>query len=245
MTSFAVHPGAVAPYERLTTAGLRRLAPQLGLGASTTRYVRRARRSGCVLEYGAGRGHLTWELARHGVRVTAVELSAALMAELREQGRREPTSVAKRVTAIQDDMRSFRTARRFPLVIAPEGTLLHLYNRTDVEAFLANVHRHLTADGRFVFDVPLPDPELLTTDYDPIAQVRYQNLGDDLLLAQRQFQPRELEMLLWYNGFRGVRIELFEERHAGSPHRRRPQRTLWVTAKKGPARQNAAARARE
>lgn len=244
VAAFAVHPGAVAPYERLTTAELGRLAPHLGLGDLTSRYVRRGRRAGRVLEYGAGRGNLTWELARRGVRVTAVELSGALMAELLERGRREPTTIAKQVTGIQGDMRSFRTSRRFPLVIAPEGTLLHLYNRMDVEAFLTNVHHHLSPGGRFVCDVPLPEPELLTRDYDPIAQVRYQDLGDSLLLAQRQLQPRELEMLLWYNGFRGIRIQLLENEREDSPRRQSLRRTLWVTATKGPQASAAAGRAR-
>lgn len=233
--AFTVHPGAVAPYERLMPAELKRLAPQVvASGTLRDHYARLARGAARVLEYGAGRGALTWALARRGVRVTAVDLSAALLDDLLRQGQRESPSVAKRVTAVQGDMRTFRASTRFPLVIAPEGTLLHLYNRKDVEAFLVNVRRHLAPRGRFVFDVPLPAQEVLAEDYDPVAQIRYQNLGGGILLAQRQFQPRELEMLLWYNGFREIRIRarrLGDDE--GADARSGGKQVLLVTARDG------------
>jgi len=42
--------------------------------------------------------------------------------------------------------------------------LEHLYTRTELAACLARVDRHLDRDGRFAFDVQLPDLQWLTRD---------------------------------------------------------------------------------
>ena len=54
-------------------------------------------------------------------------------------------------------MRAFAFAERFPLVISAFNSLEHLYTRADVDACLARIRAHLTDDGRFAFDVQLPD----------------------------------------------------------------------------------------
>jgi hypothetical protein len=42
------------------------------------------------------------------------------------------------------------------MVIAAFNTVLHLYERRDVEQFLARVHAHLAPRGRFVVDLSVP-----------------------------------------------------------------------------------------
>lgn len=207
MAGFFVHPGAVEPYERLTPARVTELGGNADVTARALAYYSRlARRAGHVLEYGAGRGTLTWAMAHSGARVTAVELSNSLVQALTAEAATLPRSIARQVKVQQGDMRTLRLRRRFPLVVAPMNTFLHLYNRRDVEAFLEGVRHHLAEDGRFVFDVVLPRPEELTQGYDPVAQIQSRQLGSGVQLAQRQYFPRELEMLLWYNGFRRLRL---------------------------------------
>jgi SAM-dependent methyltransferase len=77
---------------------------------------------------------------------------------------KETAEVRARVEAVQGDMRSARLGRRFPLVIAPFNVVQHLYDRRDVELFLARVRDHLRPSGRFVFDVLAPDPRDLAAD---------------------------------------------------------------------------------
>ncbi|MFT3766744.1 MAG: class I SAM-dependent methyltransferase [Minicystis sp.] len=119
---------------------------------------------GPVLEYGCGNGRITIPIARSGVSITGVDLSAPMLADLRARLREEPEAVRDRVTVRRGDMRAFRAGRRFPLIICPFNAFLHLYERRDVERFLARAREHLTPKGELVFDISVPQPEELARD---------------------------------------------------------------------------------
>ena len=120
-------------------------------------YVALARAcGGPVLEYGCGAGRIALPIARAGVSVTGVDLSAPMLDDLRARLSREPKEVQRRVATRRGDMRSIALRRRFPLVIAAFNTILHLYVREDLERFFARVRAHLTPRGRFVFDTSVP-----------------------------------------------------------------------------------------
>lgn len=128
-------------------------------------YVRLGRLlGGPVLEYGIGTGRIALPLARAGIEVVGVDTSKEMLAGLERRLADEPDDVRRRVTRRQGDMREVRLGRRFPLVIAPFNVLQHLYERTDVEAFLARVREHLVPSGRFVFDVLVPHARDLGAD---------------------------------------------------------------------------------
>jgi len=123
-------------------------------------YVALARRSpGPVLEYGVGNGRIALPVARHGAAVVGVDDSAPMLDDLRARLKGEPPEVAARVRLVRGDMRRVRLAERFPLVICPFNTALHLYSRADVERFLARVREHLAPRGRFVVDLSMPSLE--------------------------------------------------------------------------------------
>ena len=130
------------------------------------RFYRRLCRAakGPVLEYGVGNGRIALPVARSGVEVVGVDLSRPMLADLSKQLEKEPAAVQLRVQLVHGDMRRVRLKRRFPLVIAPFNTILHLYERKDVEDFFARVREHLTPRGRFVFDFSLPRPRDLVFD---------------------------------------------------------------------------------
>jgi len=120
-------------------------------------YVTQATRSGGpMLEYGVGNGRIALPVARHGVSVTGVDQSRAMLADFRERIRLERDDVRARVTVRTGDMRSVRLSSRFPLVVCPFNAALHLYTRRDVERFLARVHAHLTPRGTFIADLAVP-----------------------------------------------------------------------------------------
>ncbi|GAC1352503.1 MAG: class I SAM-dependent methyltransferase [Polyangiales bacterium] len=171
-------------------------------------YVDLARNyGGPVLEYGCGAGRITIPIARAGIAVTAVDLSRAMIGDLRSRLSKEPIPVRAHVNIRRGDMRSLRVTKRYPLVIAAFNTLLHLYTRNDVERFLARVRAHLRPGGRFIFDTSVPSPVDLARDpakafsippfrhptlcvrskyreyfdYDPIRQV---------LFVAREFEPK-------------------------------------------------------
>ena len=122
-------------------------------------YERVAREAdGPVLEYGVGNGRIALALARAGVPVTGVDLSAPMLDDLRARLAAEPREVRDRVKLRRGDMRQVRLRRRFPLVTCPFNAILHLYVRDDFERFFARVREHLAPGGRFVFDASVPSP---------------------------------------------------------------------------------------
>ena len=176
-------------------------------------YVALAERSGGpVLEYGVGNGRIALPVARHGVEVVGIDHSAPMLRDLRERLAREEPAVRDRVRGVRGDMRRVRLRRRFPLVLCTFNTALHLYERDDVERFLARVREHLTPGGRFVVDLSVPRLEDLerrpghpfhvprfkhpTTgvvvknrerfDYDPVRQVLFVSMEFEPVAAPDQ-----------------------------------------------------------
>jgi SAM-dependent methyltransferase len=119
-----------------------------------------------VLEHGIGNGRIAIPMARNGTRVWGIDLSRPMIADLRGRLRAEPALVRRRVTARVGDIRRANSVfdRRFPLVICPFNTALHLYDRKDVEAWLARVKEQLEPRGELVFDITMPMPEDLARD---------------------------------------------------------------------------------
>lgn len=123
-----------------------------------------AERGGPALEYGCGNGRITIPIARAGVAVTGVDLSAPMLADLRRRLAEEPDEVRTKVTVKRGDMRAAKIPGRFPLVLCPFNALLHLYTRVDMERFLARVRAQLAQGGELVFDVSLPESSELARD---------------------------------------------------------------------------------
>lgn len=128
-------------------------------------YVDLAReRGGPVLEYGCGNGRIAIPIARAGVEVVGVDLSAEMLADLRARLREEPSAAQRLLAVRRGDMRRARLRRRFPLIFCPFNAFLHLYTRRDVEQFLARVLEHLAPRGELVFDISMPEPLELARD---------------------------------------------------------------------------------
>ena len=162
---------------------------------------------GPVLELGAGNGRITLPMARHGVKVWAVDHSRPMLADLRARLADEPPEVAARVTLVEGDIRDVRLSRRFARVFCPFNTALHLYTRDDVERFLATAKRHLAPEGELVVDLSMPLAENLARDpespygappfrHPTEGKVRYKELFDfdpstQVLVVTMQFFPED------------------------------------------------------
>ena len=127
-------------------------------------YVELAETHGEMLEYGVGNGRLALPAARAGARVTGVDHSRPMLDDFEQRLLAEPDAVRRLVTLRRGDMRKVRLGRRFPLVTCPFNAFLHLYERADVERFLALVRQHLRPRGTFVFDVSNPNAHELVRD---------------------------------------------------------------------------------
>jgi SAM-dependent methyltransferase len=168
-------------------------------------YVAHAKKArGPVLELGCGNGRITLPMARAGVEVVGVDLSKAMLDDLRRKLVLERAEVRARVRTRRADLRRLRGAGSFALVLCPFNTFLHLYTRQDVEQALDVVRRHLAPGGRFVLDVSIPEPSELARSperayatrpfvYPGVGRVRYRERFDYDALRQVLFVSMEFE----------------------------------------------------
>jgi SAM-dependent methyltransferase len=157
-----------------------------------------AERDGTVLEYGCGNGRITLPLARSGVTVYGVDLSAPMLADLRLRLKEEDEGAQARVRTKRGDMRAVKLRERFDLVIVPFNALLHLYSREDVERFLARVREHLAPGGTFVCDMSMPSLEDLARDpATPFRAPRFRHptTGDLVRYAEHYDYDRARQVL--------------------------------------------------
>lgn len=165
-------------------------------------YVQLAKRCrGAVLELGAGNGRVTLPIALAGVQITAVDHSAPMLADLRAQLRDEPAALRERVRIRRGDMRRVRLNSRFGLVIAPFNTVLHLYQRRDLEAFLETVQAHLAPGARLVFDFSAPYCPDLSLDPERWyggPRLRHPSTGQLVRYAERfHYAPMTQILSIW------------------------------------------------
>ncbi|HUO69924.1 MAG TPA: class I SAM-dependent methyltransferase [Solirubrobacteraceae bacterium] len=100
-----------------------------------------------ILDIGAGTGRVSLDLARHGHRVTALELDGELLDELARRAGGLPLQTTRA------DARTFELGARFPLCIVPMQTIQLLGGRDGRLAFLRSVRRHLEPGGRLAIAI--------------------------------------------------------------------------------------------
>lgn len=99
-----------------------------------------------ILDVGCGTGLLCNALAGIGHSVTGVDPAAAMLDLARQQPRGDG------IEWIEATAQDFSTASRFDLAIMTGHAFQVLLSDDEVSSALRNVHRHLAAGGRFVFE---------------------------------------------------------------------------------------------
>ncbi len=112
---------------------------------------------GAVLELGCGTGRVTIPLAQNGLDVTGLDVVPAMIERARQKAGNLP------IHWITADARSFRLERPFRLIFETGSVFQHILSRSGQEDFLARVREHLEDDGRFIFALLFPHPDLLTS----------------------------------------------------------------------------------
>jgi SAM-dependent methyltransferase len=125
-------------------------------------YVEHAKQGGGpVLELGCGTGRVLIPTARAGVEITGLDSSRHMLGACRSRLEKEPAEVRSRVQLVDGDIREFRFPKTFKLVTIPFRPFQHLTTLEDQLSCLASIHRALSDDGRFVFDLFNPSLDSL------------------------------------------------------------------------------------
>lgn len=106
--------------------------------------------AGPVLELAIGTGRIALPLSRRGVRVHGIELSEAMVAELR----RQPGTDAIGVTI--GDVATTRVDGAFTLAYLVANTITNLTTQDEQVECFRNVAAHLAPGGRFVIENYIP-----------------------------------------------------------------------------------------
>lgn len=118
-------------------------------------YVRRARTArGPVLELACGTGRVTLPVARAGIEVVGLDLSAGMLAI----ARRKAAAEGMRATFVRGTMTRFSLGRTFRLILIPFRAFQSLLTIREQRACLDCCRRHLAPGGRLILN--LFDPRL-------------------------------------------------------------------------------------
>ena len=129
-------------------------------------YIEAAREAGGpVLELGCGTGRVSLPIAEAGIDVVGLDFSEAMLDVARRKMRRlAPGSGQLKLHCA--DMRDFSLDSRFNLIIIPFRGFLSLLTVDDQLRTLENVRRHLAPGGKFVFNIFVPDVNMLVQEGD-------------------------------------------------------------------------------
>jgi len=106
---------------------------------------------GRALEFAIGTGRVAIPLAQRGVPVTGIELSQPMIEQLRTKA--DETAIP----VIAGDMATARAPGEYALVYLVFNTISNLLTQREQVACFRNAARHLTAGGRFVIELWVPE----------------------------------------------------------------------------------------
>lgn len=106
---------------------------------------------GRVLEFAIGTGRVAIPLVQRGVPVSGIELSPAMIAELRKKAD-EAT-----IPVICGDMVTARAPGQYTLLYLVFNTITNLLTQAEQVACFRNAARHLSPGGRFVIELVVPE----------------------------------------------------------------------------------------
>jgi len=163
-------------------------------------YVDIAReRGGRILDLACGSGRLTFPLAQAGLDVIGGDLSSAMLERARDHARANAVEPG----FVELDMRDFDLGgRTFDTIIVAMNSVLHLHSPDDFKGFFGSVGRHLSPQGRLVFDAFLPNIAMLNTDPNKrelIGTVIHDGLGAITVEETARYDPlTQIRHVDWY-----------------------------------------------
>jgi SAM-dependent methyltransferase len=178
-------------------------------------YMEVAGGAGCrVLDLACGSGRFTVPLAASGADVTAIDISATMLARARQALADQGLSAS----LARLDMRDFDFDQRFDAILIAANSLLHLHSRDDFARAFAAIRRHLAPGGVFAFDIFVPSAAMLSRGPDqrqPMGTFAHARLGLVTVEETIGYDPTtQISRADWYwstdkqKDFRHTRLDL-------------------------------------
>jgi SAM-dependent methyltransferase len=111
---------------------------------------------GPILEVGAGTGRLFIPALRNGADIYAIDISSSMLDILKQK-----IEIKLHDRIWVQDVKNFTFNKKFDLIIAPFRIFSHLISTADQLAALNNMFIHLNQGGKLIFDLYVPDLNLL------------------------------------------------------------------------------------
>jgi SAM-dependent methyltransferase len=102
-----------------------------------------------ILDLGCGTGNHVFRLANRGYSVTGVDRSEDMLAIARLKAQESNLDCS----FVHSDIRTFKSNKKFDVIIMMFAVLGYLTDNADIEKALATVRKHLKPDGLFICDV--------------------------------------------------------------------------------------------
>ena len=134
-------------------------------------------RGGAALDLCCGPGRAAVALAERGFEVTGVDLTPYLLSKARRRAR----AAGVNVRFVRQDMRDFRSAERFDLVVSMFSSIGYFEDREDDRRVFRNAFASLRPGGKCVFE--LAGRESIAQRFQPTSSKR---LPDGSLLVERR-----------------------------------------------------------
>lgn len=129
-------------------------------------YVETAkRRGGPVLELGCGTGRVTVPIAEAGVEIVGMDISKPML-DAATANLAESSAENGNASLVYGDMSDFSFGRSFNAIIVPFRGFLSLLTTEEQTRSLDCIRRHLSPDGHLIFDVFVPDLDMLVQEED-------------------------------------------------------------------------------
>jgi SAM-dependent methyltransferase len=160
-------------------------------------YLELARRiGGPVLKIACGTGRVLLPIARAGIAIDGVDVSANMLGVLKEHLAAQPAEIEERVTLFEGDMRTTRLGRKYALVTMPFRPMQHMYSVDDQVAALATAAWHLDEGGLVAFDVFYPKLKLLDTRVgEEIPELEWRPASAPGKLVRRYFRKDAVDKI--------------------------------------------------
>lgn len=146
---------------------------------------------GPVLEVGVGTGRIYLELLADGIDVDGIDVSAEMVAQLREYAADHDLEPSVWV----DDVLTFEPDREYDLVYAPEEVINFFSSVEDQRSALRSIREVLAPGGRFATNMGVPQFETIVENHGEPIEKNFSGTDGQYRIVRTAYLEDELEQL--------------------------------------------------